>query len=54
MSDPSQDWYVDYKYRIGFAHGGLVVEIFERRADCKYVLVDARNLDDMEVLGEVA
>ena len=47
MADPSQD-------RIGFAHGGLVVEIFERMADCKYVLVDARNLDDMEVLGEVA
>ena len=54
MADPSQDWYVDYKYRIGFAHGGLVVEIFERTWDGHYALVDACNLDDMEVLGEVA
>ena len=54
MADPSQDWYVDYKYRIGFAHGGLVVEIFERTWDGRYALVDACNLDDMEVLGEVA
>jgi len=54
VSDTSKDWYVDYKYRIGFAHGGLVVEIFKRTWDGHYALVDACNLDDMEVLGEVA
>ena len=42
--------WVDYKYRIGFAHGGLVVEVFERTWDGHYALTDARNLDDMQVL----